>query len=170
MHENFERIYDQHFDGVYRFVLFKTGDRWVTDDLVSEIFRKVFQRIDVIGTLAPDQWKPWLMTVSRNTVIDYYRRKKEYPYGHDPEVYGYSKVELSFTDSDPRNDCLEQSLRALTSEERELMNLKFVVGLKYAEIGEIVGKEESWLKSKAHRIKGKMSVFINRCMGVKNDG
>ncbi|GGH37557.1 RNA polymerase sigma factor [Paenibacillus segetis] len=165
MHENFMSIYDQYFDDVYRFVLFKTGDRWVTDDLVSEIFRKVFQRLDTVGAVEPDQWKPWLMTISRNTVIDYYRRKKDYPYGHDPEVLGYSQVQLSFTVSDPRNDCLEQSLRALTPEEREIMNLKYVVGLKYVEIGEMLGKEESWLKVKAHRIKGKMATFINRCIG-----
>jgi hypothetical protein len=41
VHRKFLKFYDQYFDDVYRFVYFKTGSRWDTDDLASDIFRKV---------------------------------------------------------------------------------------------------------------------------------
>lgn len=165
MHENFALMYDELFDDVYRYVVFKTGDRWVTDDLVSDIFRKAFQRFDYMGAIEREQQKAWLMTISRNTVIDYYRKKKEFPYGHDPEAYGYEVASLEQDSNDPRQECLEQSLLKLTSQEKEIINLKYIVGLKYSEISKITHKEENWIKMKSHRIRKKMLIFISHCMG-----
>lgn len=163
MHEKFVAMYDQYFDDIYRFVLFKTGNRWDTDDLVSEIFRKAFQKFHTLNKEASNQ-KSWLLTISRHTVIDYYRKRKEIAYGHDPEVYGYTQVSLFFQETDRRNGCLEESLLSLTPDERELINLKYIVGLKYAEVGEIVGKAEQWLKMNSQRIRQKMALWINQCM------
>ncbi|MFM1652623.1 RNA polymerase sigma factor [Brevibacillus sp. B_LB10_24] len=163
MHENFLAMYDEYFGDVYRFVLFKTGNRWDTDDLVSEIFRKAFRKFQS-ENIEASNLKSWLLTISRHTVIDYYRKRKEVAYGHDPEVYGYTQVSMFFQEADPRNDCLQESLLSLTPDERELMNLKYIVGLKYAEIGEMLSKTEPWLKVKSQRVRQKMAQFINRCM------
>ncbi len=163
MHDHFLAMYDQYFDDIYRFVLFKTGNRWDTDDLVSEIFRKAFRKFHTEAIDLPNQ-KAWLLTIARHTVIDYYRKRKEVAYGHDPEVYGYTQVSLLFQKPDPRNDCLQESLLSLTPDERELINLKYVAGLKYGEIGEMLGKAEQWLKVRSQRVRHKMAQFINRCM------
>lgn len=163
MHEDFLAMYDQYFDDVYRFVLFKTGNRWDTDDLVSEIFRKAFQKFNN-ESIEESKRKSWLLTISRHTVIDYYRKRKEIAYGHDPEIYGYGQVNIDSQEMDERSDCLKESLHSLTPDERELINLKYIVGLKYAEVGEILGKTEQWLKVKSQRIRQKMGQWINRCM------
>ncbi|WMT41300.1 hypothetical protein RE628_01540 [Paenibacillus sp. D2_2] len=39
----FLEIYDRYFDDLYRYVLFRVGNRWDADDLVSDIFRKVLE-------------------------------------------------------------------------------------------------------------------------------
>lgn len=166
MHEQFAFMYDTLFDDVYRYVLFKVGNKWVAEDLVGDIFRKAFQRFDVVGDVELDQQKAWLITISRNTVIDYYRKKKEAPYGHDPEVFGYGEIVLDVPNSnDTKQECLEQSLSKLNPQEKEIINLKYIVGLKYSEISEMTHKQEDWLKMKSHRIKKKMLIFIYRCMG-----
>lgn len=163
MHESFLTMYDEHFDDIYRFVLFKTGNRWDTDDLVSEIFRKAFQNFDQ-NRIESYRLEPWLFTIARNTVIDYYRKRKELAYGHDPEVFGYIKVPELLETIELRNECLKESLISLAPQEREMINLKYIAGMKYSEISEIVGKAEAWLKIKVHRIKQKMALFINECM------
>lgn len=161
MNERFIKMYDDYFDDIYRYVLYKTGNRWDTDDLVSDIFRKAFQNFDKMRL---ENGKPWLLTIARNTVIDHYRSRKEWAYGHDPEIVGYMGVGELLDATELSNDCLKQSLLALSAEESEMINLKYIVGMKYAEMSEIVGKPDAWLKTKVHRIKQRMGLFINKCM------
>ncbi|GAB6989273.1 RNA polymerase sigma factor [Paenibacillus pini] len=160
--ERFLAIYDTYFDDVYRFILFKTGNRWDTDDLVSEVFRKVFEKYKSVNL--EQNTKSWLMTIARNTVIDYYRRRKDLTYGQDPEVLGYMQTNELLIDMEIRNECLKQSMFSLSADEKEIINLKYMGGLKYKEISEMLGKTEQWLKTKAHRIKHKMEKFILICL------
>jgi len=166
MKDPFIRMYDQYFDDIYRFVWYKTGNKWDTDDLVSDIFRKALQSFDSVKQ-KEDKQKQWLVAIARNTVIDYYRRRKEVVYGHDPEVFGYVQTAELLDSMDLRQDCLKFSLQSLAAEDQEIINLKYITGLKYAEIGEIVGKAEAWLKMKVHRIKQKLAKLITECMGVQ---
>ncbi|BBI33388.1 RNA polymerase sigma factor [Cohnella abietis] len=163
MNGQFMTMYEEYFDDVYRFVLYKTGNRWDTDDLVSEIFRKAFQHFNQ-NRVELERMKPWLFTIARNTVIDHYRKRKEWAYGHDPEVFGYTHTTELLETIDLQNDCLKQSLLSLTTEEREMINLKYIAEMKYSEISGIVGKAEMWMKTKVHRIKQKMALLINKCM------
>lgn len=166
MNDPFIVMYDRYFDDIYRFVWYKTGNKWDTDDLVADIFRKALQSFDTVR-LKEEQQKRWLVAIARNTVIDYYRRRKEVVYGHDPEVFGYVQTAELLDSIDLRQDCLKLSLQSLTVEEQEIINLKYMTGLKYAEIGEIVGKAEAWLKMKVHRMKQKLAKFITECMEVQ---
>jgi RNA polymerase sigma factor (sigma-70 family) len=159
--DKFLEMYDHYFDDVYRFVLFKTGNRWDTDDLVSEIFRKSFEKFN---TVTHPHIKPWLMTIARNTVIDFYRKRKEIPYGQDPEVAGYSQTKALLDETELRHDCLKQSILTLSPDEQEIINMKYIAGLKYKEISSIMSRTEQWLKTKSHRIKQKMEALITICM------
>ncbi|MFF2886366.1 RNA polymerase sigma factor [Paenibacillus sp. NPDC057967] len=165
MNDPFVAVYDEYFDDVYRFVLYKTGNRWDTDDLVSEIFRKAFQHYRN-RPVDEGRVKPWLFTIARNTVIDHYRKKQEWVYGHDPEVLGYTHISELMETIDLQHDCLKQSLLALAPDEREMINLKYIAGMKYSEISQVIGKAELWLKTKVQRIRQKMALSINKCMEV----
>lgn len=163
MREQFIAMYDQCFDDIYRFVLFKTGNSWDTDDLVSDIFRKAFQSFPA-QALNAERWRPWLFTIARNTVIDHYRKRKEWAYGQDPEVLGYMQTSELLDTIELQSDCLKQSLQALAGEDKELINLKYMANMKYSEISQVIGKAESWLRVKVQRIRQKLAAAINECM------
>ncbi|MFJ8258224.1 hypothetical protein ACIQ4Z_13225 [Peribacillus asahii] len=40
MDDLFASMYDEYFDDVYRYVYVKTGNKWDTEDIVSDTFRK----------------------------------------------------------------------------------------------------------------------------------
>lgn len=40
----FIHLYDQYYDDVYRYVYVKTGNKWDTEDIVSDIFRKAYEK------------------------------------------------------------------------------------------------------------------------------
>lgn len=160
MHRNFTDIYDQYFDDVYRYVYFKTGNRWDTDDLVSEAFRKAFENYSA----RIENPKAWLFTIVRNTVTDFYRKKKDVALAESLEnceyTYGF---EQSLEKQDELN-CLKQSLKLLSKEEMEIVNLRYFAGLKHLDIADLLGKSEDSVKMKVSRIIKKLKDLTNRYM------
>ncbi|WP_019424364.1 RNA polymerase sigma factor [Paenibacillus sp. OSY-SE] len=163
--ETFLHLYDRYFDDLYRYVLFRVGNRWDADDLVSDIFRKVLEYSQKHHGVMPEHERAWLFTIAKNRIIDYYRRKSETAYGIDPERGGYEHIPDMFREASVQNDCLEEAMLELEHEDREVVHLKYMVGFAYEEISAMVGRTETWLRNRVHRIRKKMALLIERCMG-----
>jgi len=72
--ENFPQIYKHYNKDVLNVIKFKVGDLNMSEDLCSEVFMKVYNRIETFdGTKA--QFNTWLFTVANNHVIDYFRKE-----------------------------------------------------------------------------------------------
>jgi len=85
LEDQFIEIYDENFDDVYRYVYVKIGNKWDAEDIVSETFRKAFEKFSSFQRGSSP--KSWLMTIARNTIIDFYRKKKSVPIGEEMEFY-----------------------------------------------------------------------------------
>lgn len=161
-------IYDQYFDDVYRYVLLKVGNKWDTDDIVSDIFRKVFEKIHTTREI--ENVKAWLMIIARHTVIDHYRKRREVTLGDDVERYTYPVL---FEDRLEKVDdlvCLKKSIQRLEKEELEIMNLHYFCEMKYKEIGDVLGKTESAIKMKSSRLIKKITIFVRQCLEESENG
>lgn len=157
---DFVEIYDLYFDDVYRYILFKTGNQWDTDDLVSEVFRKAFEKFDTVK----GSQKAWLFTIARNTVIDYYRRKKDVTLGDELEKFTYPQFFEEELEKKDEIECLKKALKHLSKEESEIVNLRFFSEMKYKEIGELMGKTENAVKLRFRRLSDKLRPMIKSCM------
>jgi len=161
--DEFINIYDEFFDDVYRYVYVKTSNKWDTEDIVSETFRKAFEKWDVLNDKTGA--KSWLLAIARNTVIDYYRRKKHLPMGDDVEFYLQSQPFEDPFEQSADLDCLKQSLRHLSKEEYEITNLRYFAGLKFKEMAAILQKAEDSLRVKANRLTKKLGKLVKKCLG-----
>ncbi|MFD0710853.1 RNA polymerase sigma factor [Paenibacillus sp. GCM10027626] len=157
------QLYDRYFDDVYRFVLFRVGNRWDAEDLVSDIFRKVMEYAHKHGAI-PEHERAWLFAIANNRIIDHYRRRPEQAYGTDPEQAGFEQIPQMFEAASVRNDCLEDALLKLKHEERQMVQLKYMLGFAYQEMSQILHKTEDWLRIRVHRIRKKLAGEIEACM------
>lgn len=74
MHGAFEALYREHYDAVHRYFLHKTDSREDAEDLTSHVFEKAwrsFAGFDERGKKAH-----WLARISRNVLIDHWRRRR----------------------------------------------------------------------------------------------
>jgi len=69
----FALVYTEHKDAIYTYVLFRVGHNHdVAEDIVSEVFLKAYRNFASYDKRYAIT--TWLYTITRNTLIDHYRR------------------------------------------------------------------------------------------------
>jgi len=80
MHQNkinTEIIWNNCSNNIKSFIRHQISDSSLADDILQEVFIKIHEKI---GTLKDDaKISPWIYTIARNTIIDYFRKNKLKP-------------------------------------------------------------------------------------------
>ena len=68
-------LFELYFDMVFRFVLFRTGDRALAEDLTSETFVRALRRISSVSYQGRDIGA-WFVTIARNLIFDHVKSSR----------------------------------------------------------------------------------------------
>lgn len=152
----FSELYEYYITPIFRFVFFRVRNRLDAEDLTQGIFLKTWNYLPNYKQ-KKDPFSSWLYAIARNTVIDFWRKKKDWSISE----LGENTIK---EERRPIDDLIEEEgdLRAvkeaielLTDEQQEVIILKFIDGLSNKEISKIIGKREDairQLQSRAIRI------------------
>lgn len=156
----FGQIYDLYFQKVYRFVYFRVNHRQAAEDLVSEVFIKVWSKIAKIEEAAA--FNGWIYQIARNLVIDYYRSRKQ-----DVDLTLLENV-LEYEDNmiDRANLGFDQkvfleNLKKLSGEQQLVIKLKFLDELENTDIARILDKSEGAIRVIQHRAITELKNLLN---------
>ena len=141
----FDELYNYYFPRVYNYVHYRVADSHVCDDLTSQIFEKLFSRLNYYqpGKAA---FSAWLFSIARHTIADYYRSQAR-THSTSLEI----TVELIDSERDPSDivafnetqQHLLKALASLTQRERDIIALKFWSGSSNRDIATLTGITES---------------------------
>lgn len=146
MADDFLQFYEHTYDDIYRYVYCKTGNTWNTDDIVSEVFLKAYRHFN---PNRPNN-KAWLVTIARNSTVDFFRRSgREIP-GEVPEKLEFITA-LDNLEHQLETACLKSVLSRLDSHEFEVANLRFFCGLKFKEMAEVLEMKPGTVKMRVYR-------------------
>jgi RNA polymerase sigma-70 factor, ECF subfamily len=67
----FERVYDEHVVGIYRFIYARVGNHPDAEDLTAQVFVRAVEQLDT--DREPAQIAAWLYRVAHNATADYWR-------------------------------------------------------------------------------------------------
>ena len=133
---SFEDVYRQHVRTVYRFALSVAGRKETAEDLTSEAFLALYQRIEVIDQT---QLPRWLITVVRNRARDLWRRQAV-------EQRYTAEMPVSTAGRTPELECRILEDPALKPIHRTCLILRYVHGMTRAEIASRTGLSELQVK------------------------
>ena len=147
--ESFSQLVDLFSDRCYKYFYRLTGNREISDDLLSELFVRLVEKI---GTYRGGSFESWLFKTASNLFHDYLRDKqrqqKVFRAGKDQLEAKLQGVE-NFDDE--RVDKLQQQLGKLDADTKELILLRFYSQLSFKELSEIRGEPIGTVLSRVHR-------------------
>ena len=144
------RIYDLYSPGVYRYALRRLGEAASAEDCVAETFSRLLQALQR-GKGPRDHLRAYLYRMAHNWIVDQYRRQPAAPdelTERFPDAGGNPEEQVRERLRDAR---LREALRRLTSDQQQVIALKFLEGWENQEIARALGKPVGAVKSLQHR-------------------
>ena len=151
----FEELYRENFDLVYRYALGLTRDVHAAEELTQETFFKALQAID--GFRGECGLKTWLCGIAKNKFISQQRQKKPEPLEELPEVEAPGESPESAALRRDESMRLHRLLHELPEPYKEVFSLRVFGQLGFREIGALFGKTENWACVTFHRAKAKIN-------------
>ncbi|HZG92974.1 MAG TPA: sigma-70 family RNA polymerase sigma factor [Pseudonocardia sp.] len=149
----FGLLFDRYFDMVFRFVLVRTNDRGLAEDIASETFVRALRRISSVTYQGRDIGA-WFVTIARNLIFDHVKSSRYRLEQTTSEI-----VDLSPTTHGPEQQVLDgatsdellRCVRKLNPDQQECITLRFLQGLSVAETAALMDRNEGAVKALQHR-------------------
>ncbi len=144
------RIYEEYSPAVYRYAYHLLGSLQIAEDCVSDTFLGFLAKLE-IGKGPRENIKAYLFRSAHNWIVDFYRNKGNQNTSlNDDFLDKTSSVELE-AEKRIRLDQTKQALNKLTTDQREVVLLRYSEGLDIREISRIVQKNRGSVKALLHR-------------------
>ena len=136
---NLERLYDEHAQGVFAFLLNFTRHEADTRDLLQEVFVKLAKRPDLLEGVR-DQ-RSFLLRLAHNLAIDLIRRRGTREKQHEQLAGETLAVFAPAAEPDESafREALTGALGDLPADQRAVVHLKLWEGLTFEHIAELLG-------------------------------
>lgn len=149
----FERLYTEMKKPLYTVLLRVTRDAGLAEDLLQELFLKLFRAPPVPPPRKP---RAYLFQMARHLALD---SLKTQPHHADIDDYAHLP-DPSQTDGTTRLD-LNQAFSALSPEERLLVSLHLNGGLKFREIAAILDRPLGTVLWRYRKTIGKLRILLD---------
>ena len=150
--QSMDEIYRDYAELVYRFVLGKTGNEDIAEEITQETFYQAIRSSDKFDGSC--KVSTWLCAIAKNQLASYFRKNHYYDDLDDVEISTPS-AEEAVIDNIERVTLMKE-LHSISEPYREVMYLRIFGNLSFKEIGEIMEKTENWARVTFYRGKEKL--------------
>lgn len=152
-----EQIYREYHSKVYGYLLSKMNHAQNAEDLTSDVFIKVYEKLDSFDETKASL-STWIYTIARNTLTDYYRTRKVHE--EIPETLpGPSSVEEEVC-TEAMLETLAKALEALDERERDIVILRFYSGKTLKEIADRMDISYAYVKVLQNKALAKLKNYL----------
>ena len=145
----FSQIVDMYASRCYGYFYRLTGNKDLSDELLSELFVKLVEKI---SSYKGGSFEGWLFRVASNIFHDYLRSKQR-----RKKLLDVHKLQIESEITEPKKsgneqvDLLEIQLKRMDADTRELIMLRFYSQLSFKEIAKMRSEPIGTTLAKLHR-------------------
>ncbi len=146
--KSFTELFDIFYEKIFRYIKFRVEESEI-EDLVSKVFLKVVENLKKFSPQKNAGFNAWIFRIAHNTIIDFYRQKREFlpidPNEDSPyfiELKDEKPTPNKTTNKNIDSQKLHNLLQKLSSAHREILELKYLNDFSNNEIANITNKTE----------------------------
>ncbi len=144
---SFEALYLEHWSAIFNYVRYRLGPA-EAQDIAAEVFARAWSRR---AGFDPERGSPtaWLWGIARHATVDWARRQRRHadPQALQPQLEGQADA---LARNEERNALLG-ALKELGDDDREVIALRFGMGLGNREVARLLGLTDSNAAVRLHR-------------------
>lgn len=162
-----------HYQSILSFISSKVQNDEDAEDLTQEVFIKLLRSRE--KGISINNLQNWLFSIAKNSVIDYYRKKKiiletiNEDNNHDLK-YEYDELILTEGQQLRLKVYLKTVIQELPENYRVLIEMSELQGLSQKEIAEELGMNYTTVRSKIQRGRQKIKKAISNCCEIIQGG
>ena len=151
-------LVSRHLRSVYNFAYSMVGSKGEADDVTQEAFVKIWKNLKKFN--GDKSFRTWAFSITRNTAIDYLRKRKAIPFSHfddenggqfaeaikDEEAIADELFDLAYQEKE-----VAKAIDELPKIYREIISLKLSEDITFEEMSEIMGESVNTIKSRHRR-------------------
>jgi RNA polymerase sigma-70 factor (ECF subfamily) len=149
-------LYLRYADNVYGYVCSIVRDEHEAEDVTQHIFAKLLTALHRYEPRVVP-FSAWILRVAHNAAIDHMRSRRPVPCEEvrSPDLADDATGRERFAD-------LRLALNALPAEQRDVIMMRFLIGLSPREIAERMGRSEDAVHGLQHRGRRRLRVEMQR--------
>ncbi len=161
----FTLLFNKYKRRVYSYALKMLGDKMHADDVVQDVFIKLFEHLNSIQNRQSVQF--WLFKTTRNEILTFYRSTKNKKLITNSVDISEVEIEEPLMLSDEienkeLNKLILNELKIMNEDFREVFVLKEYSGLSYKEIASLLTIDEELVKSRLYKARQKLINKISK--------
>jgi RNA polymerase sigma factor (sigma-70 family) len=147
--EEFERLYEEHAQGLLGFLAYRTGDRALAEDLLADTFERVLRARRRFDPRKGSR-KTWIYSIALNLLRDQVRRREAEGRALE-RVPEPAQSSMGSIHQVAERDELARALAELSEEEREAIALRYGGDLTVPEIARLTGEKLTTIEGRVYR-------------------
>ena len=162
--EAFGRLYDRYYLKIFKYLSLRLPNKEDAEDLAENVFIKAWTHLPHFRKQRNGyQFQAWLFKIAHNSLVDKYRKKEIQVQALDllSQDNGQILPEHSFEKAEQSQE-LFSAINTLDKDSRNVIILRFIIGLSHQEIRDVLGKTSGNIRVIQHRALKKLKGLIKR--------
>ena len=152
------QIWNLYATDLKKLIISKVKNTAVADDLLQDTFIKIHTKLHTLNDIS--KLKPWVFTIARNAVLDYFKTTKT-----TYEITDFETESVPLENAHTEKDCLAGILKNLPKKYRTPLFLADIKGLKQQEVATILQQSLPTTKSQIQRARKLIAKGFMDCCG-----
>lgn len=154
----FGELYLLYAQPVFRYFYSRLGSFPEAEDAAAQTFLAALERFPRYRH--DGYFASWLFSIARNKAMDYFRKQGKETALDDADLIPSEANLLQQVIKSERMTALSELIRALPEDAQELIRLRYVADLSFAEIGHLFGQKEDTVKKSLYRLLARLRVQL----------
>ncbi len=154
----FGDLYLMYAQPVFRYLYSRIGNIPEAEDATAQTFLAALERLPKYRH--DGYFASWLFSIARNKAMDYFRKRSKEASLEVAENIPADANLLQEVIRTERTAALSNMIRALPKNEQEMIRLRYIAELSFAEMGHLLGQKEDTVKKSLYRLLARLKVQL----------